>query len=323
MREEVRALGFFFFKIFKRLEGLFLRKLIGFLSVTGLGRIPGVIILYGAWRSLCDSMYDRLKPKGVILIDIQGNKMYVNTNDRGIVPWLLIDGVMEEYETKLFRKIVKEGMVVVDIGANIGYYSLIAAKLVGKSGIVYAFEPEPSNYELLCKNIEVNSYTNVVPIQKAVSNKQGRVKLWVNKADLAAPSFSEDNASLFSKYSAVGETSFVEVETTTLDEFFKSTVRNIKVDIIKIDTQGAEGLVVDGAQKILQSNHLKIITEFWPDGLRNVGNDPLELLSKLQEYGFKIEFINERKQTLEPIEEVIRSCEKARLTDGFNLLLQK
>jgi FkbM family methyltransferase len=81
----------------------------------------------------------------------------------------------------LFKGIVKEGMVVVDIGANIGYYTLIAAKLVGKSGIVYVFEPMPSNYECLCKNIEVNGYTNVVLIQKAVSNKYGIAKVWFEK----------------------------------------------------------------------------------------------------------------------------------------------
>ena len=58
-------------------------------------------------------------------------------------------------------------MVVVDIGSNIGYYTLIAAKILGSSGKVYAFEPEPNNYELLLKNIEVNGYTNIVPVQKA------------------------------------------------------------------------------------------------------------------------------------------------------------
>ena len=93
-----------------------------------------------------------------------------------------MDGVNEKYETELFKKMVQDGMVVVDIGANIGYYTLIAAKLVGNKGIVYAFEPEPSNYELLCQNIAINGYTNVVPIEKAVSKTSGKTKLYVNAA---------------------------------------------------------------------------------------------------------------------------------------------
>ncbi|GAI28794.1 unnamed protein product [marine sediment metagenome] len=80
-------------------------------------------------------------------MDIQGNKMYVNTDDRGFAPILLVDGVWEKYKTEVFKQMVKEGMVVVDIGANIGYYTLIGAELVGESGIVYAFEPEPSNVD--------------------------------------------------------------------------------------------------------------------------------------------------------------------------------
>ena len=72
-------------------------------------------------------------------------------------------------------------MTVVDIGANYGSYTLIASKLVGNDGRVYAFEPEPGNYDILVKNIEMNGYTNVTPIRKAVSNKQGKVRLYVDK----------------------------------------------------------------------------------------------------------------------------------------------
>lgn len=295
---------------------LLFMRLTRFLTGKGLGRIPGAITLYSLVR-------DQLKPKAVILINVQGNKMYVNTDDKGIVPLLLRDGEMEKYDTELFKKMVKEGMVVVDVGANIGYYTLIAAKLVRKEGIVYAFEPEPSNYELLCKNIEVNGYTNVVPVQKAVSSKHGKTKLWCDKVNFASPSFSRENVLSFSNDAVLEKHNFVEVETVTLDEFFENTVKNTKVDFMKIDAEGAEGLIVDGAEKILKNNDLKIIMEFWPDALRNVGTDPLQALYKLQKYGFKIEFINERKQALEPLEEVIESCAKPRLSDGFNLLLRK
>lgn len=299
----------------KRLMFLSFMKLRQFLSGIGLGRIPGV-------SPLVRFMYDKLKPKGVVLINVQGNKMYVNAENKGVAPMLLMDNIMEKYETELFKERVKKGMVVVDIGANIGYYTLIAAKLVGKSGFVYAFEPGPTSYEWLRKNIEINRYTNVVPVQKAVSNKRGKAKLWLDKTDIAISSFSKDNVLLFSSHKAVEEDSFVEVGMITLDEFFENMVRNNKIDIIKIDTQGTEGLVIDGAEKMLRRNNLKIFMEFWPDGLRSVGTDPLRLLSKLREYGFKIKHINEEKQSLEPIE-ITEFCRKAKRGEEFNLLLEK
>jgi len=319
----MRALTFFLFKIFRRIEGFFFGKLEKFFFGKGFRRIPWVSTLCSLRNSLYLLIYNKLKPKGVVLINIEGNKMYMNTDDRGVVPMLLIDGAMEKYDTELFKKMVKEGMVVVDIGANIGYFTLIAAKLVGKSGIVYAFEPEPSNYELLCKNIEVNGYTNVIPIQKAVSNRKGKAKIWCDNINFASPSFSRDNVLVFLKDNVLEKDRFVEVETITLDEFLKNTVRNAKVDIIKIDAEGAEGLIIDGAKQALESNNLKIIMEFWPLALRNLGTDPLELLYKLQEYGFKVMFVNEVKQVLEPIEEIIRSCGKEWIPGGFNLLLEK
>lgn len=282
----------------------------GFLSGKALGRIPGV-------RTFDTLMYRKLvRPKGTVLTNVQGNRMYVNTQEWDTVLPLLIHGLLDKYETELFKKMITEGMVVVDIGANIGYYTLIAAKLVGESGIVYAFEPEPNNYELLCKNIEVNGYTNVVPVRKAVSNKQGKAKLWVRKSgssDPSDPSLSKDNL--------LEGASFVEVETISLDEFFANT-KNSKVDVMQIDAQGAEGLIVNGTEKILQSNSLKILMEFMPKGLRNLGTDPLEMLSKLQEYGFKIKRIRDEKQVLEPIE-IIEFCRNVKPHQQFSLLLEK
>ena len=255
---------FYFFKIFKNIEK--------FLSGRGLRRIPGVNILYKRlWFPFSGFLFDKSKFKRITLINVQGNKMYLNTNDRSIAPVLLTEKGIEKYQTKLFKKMVNEGMVVVDIGARIGYYTLIGAKLVGKEGIVYAFEPEPNNYKFLCKNIKINSYPKVISLQKAISNKKGKSKLWFDKIILPCSSFSEENASVFSKGHFLEKDNFVEVETITLDEFFRDT----KIDVIKMDIQGAEGLAIEGAKKILRNNNdLKILMEFWPDGLKSLGTNP-------------------------------------------------
>ena len=245
--------------------------------------------------------------------------MYVNTQEKGVVPSLLMNGVYEKYVTYLFKKIIKQGMIVVDIGANIGYYTLISAKLVGNKGKVYAFEPEPNNFEFLVKNVEINKYTNVITIQKAISNKHGKIELFVDKVNWGAASFSENNIQ-------IQKGGIVEVEAVTLDEFFENVVRDDKVDFIKIDTQGAEELIVEGAEKVFKNNNLKIIMEFWPYGLKNVGTDPLKFLHKLQNYSFKIKYIDEINQCIKPIKimKIIEICETTKDGKGFvDLLLQK
>lgn len=324
---EVNRVMFFVFKLVRTIEGFFSRRLERYFLAKGFRRNRVVSSICGLRHFFYFTIYNMFKPEGIVLVNIQGSNMFVNPDDRGIAPMLLMDGVIEQYETKLFKKTIKKGMVVVDIGANIGYYSLIAASLTGDNGIVYAFEPEPTTYALLCKNIDVNNYTNIVAIQKAVSNQQGNAEFWVDKAGIAISSFSKDNVMAFSNAPLVGlseDPISVKLETVALDEFFENLSN--KIDFIKIDTQGAEGLIIEGAEKILRGNdNIKIIMEFWPWGLRSLEADPLELLHKLQKYGFKIKLINERKQTLETIEpvEFCRVIDQKFGHQEFDLLLEK
>jgi FkbM family methyltransferase len=290
------------------------KRLRHFLSRIGLGRIPGA-------RRLYHLSYNKfIKPKGIAsaLLNIQGNKMYIDSGAGTIGAELLVEGVYEKYETELFKKMAQDGMVVVDIGANIGYYTLIAAKLVGDKGIVYAFEPEPRSYKLLCQNIAINGYTNIVPIQKAVSKTNGKTKLYVDAAIADISSFAKDNVLRYSK-----DLDYLEVETITLDDFFERTVGDDRIDLMKVDVEGAEEIVVDGAERVLKKNSLKILMEFVPRQLRNVGTDPFELLRKLRNYGFAIKLLNGGKQVLEPIENTEKFCSKAKSGEIFNLLLEK
>jgi len=134
-----------------------------FLSGKHVEKIPGVLWVYGI-------LVSKFKPQDIILANIQGSKMYIDPKDESIGVPMLVEGY-EKNETKLFKKYIKENMGVIDIGANIGYYSLLAAKLVGKNGKVYAFEPETANYKMLLKNIEINGYKNIVSEQKAYPTK--------------------------------------------------------------------------------------------------------------------------------------------------------
>jgi FkbM family methyltransferase len=256
-------------------------KLASFIAGKGLSKLPLVTRIHSFF-------YRHLKPTGIVLIDAQGSKMYVDSRDIGVTPFLLEWGFYEKYETELFKRLVKKGMVVVDVGANVGYYTLLAAHFVGDEGKVFAFEPDPYNYDLLCKNIEVNGYRNVISERKAVFSKSGKMKLFLDKSNLGGHSLSEAN---------VDKSASITVEATSLDDYFKNT--DYKIDIVKMDVQGLEMEVLEGmTNTINQNDNLKIITEFWPIGLRNSGSSPTGFLNKLIEYGFALCQIG---QSVEPI----------------------
>ncbi|MFC2058405.1 FkbM family methyltransferase [Chloroflexota bacterium] len=258
------------------------RKATKSLSGRGIGKLPLVMKSY-------DFVFQHVKSDDVVLIEAQGQKMYVDTRD-DIARSLIMNGYYEKYTTELFVKRLKWGMTVVDIGAHVGYYTLIAADIVGENGKVFAFEPDPHNYSLLVKNIEVNGYQNVIPLQKAVSNKSGTANL-----------FSFPGASGWhSIYETPGWDNSIEIETVTLDEFFQD--RDGRIDVVKMDAEGAELIIMQGMGKVIARNtELAIFAEFNPFLLKEAGYLPEEYLREFTKHGFRLFDINERKKTTEPV----------------------
>lgn len=296
---------------------LMVSKISWFLSnkSLGLSRIPGLIKV----KNLLDNMaYKIANTEGLVLIKVQGHDMYVNIKDSGLTPSLINKGIYEEYETEIFKSLITSDTTLIDIGANIGYYTLIATNLI-KKGKIYSFEPVDSNYELLIKNIALNNSKNVKTFQKAVSNKKGKMKIYVDEKNLGNHSLSKKNVP--------NEMGFKEIETITLDSFLNDSNNTISNTIvIKIDTQGAEGLIIEGAQDLLLKDNIKILMEFWPNGLRNMGTDPLELLNKLQEYGFDMRLIDGKSKTLKKTNknDIIEFCDNPeKIEDQLNLLFKK
>jgi len=186
----------------------------------------------------------------------------------------LYKNLSDREERKLIRSMLKPGMTALDIGANIGMYSLFLGGLVGSNGRVLAIEPGPENFERLRQ--AVNHMPNINAIHAALAEKNGQLRLFLSEI-LNVDHHTYDD----------GEgRPFVLVEAIALDEHIPI---GRPIHFVKIDVQGAELAVLKGAKRMLRENHdVKILFEYWPYGLRAAGHEPSDLLSFLQDLGFTI-----------------------------------
>jgi len=189
----------------------------------------------------------------------------------------------ESENLKYFKKTIKKDDVVFDVGANIGIYSLVASKTIGQNGKVYSFEPADRAHSCLLKNIEINKFKNIVPIKKGVSNYSGNATFNV----------CDDDA-----YNSLGNEPMRKIIKTekisvvTIDDFVKEN--NIKkVDVIKVDTEGAEYLVFKGADKTLRKHKPVLLFEYNRSVVKGYSNSLGDLTDLIKSLDYALyEFIN-------------------------------
>jgi len=174
-------------------------------------------------------------------------KMYLDINDTGLSKVLLIRGSREKAHTWIMKNILKPNMVVLDIGSNLGYYAIMEAKIAKK---VYAIEPSPLNIKILRKNICLNKLNNVETYELAVSNKIGTRQLYLSNYSNYHSIKGNYNSSLNSFYAEESSGESIEVKTNTVDRFLKNKQ---KVDLIRMDIEGAECEVIDGMKETLKT----------------------------------------------------------------------
>lgn len=191
-------------------------------------------------------------------------------------------GVYEREVTALVQDTLNQGMSMVDVGAFCGYYTVLASRLVGNSGRVYAFEPAPDAYQYLKRNIASNDCRNVTASDEAVSDEVGTAAFApIEKARGFLSSHTLDHSSLM-------------VQTVTLDSFF-SDAEWPQVDLIKIDVEGGEKAVLGGMRELSRRNpHLRLIMEFSLFNMGRSGVSCEDLTAVLQELGFRSGFIIEQ-----------------------------
>ncbi len=223
-------------------------------------------------------------------VSVNGDTMRLDPSDSVITPFMVETGTWEPTETAIFREHTGPGDTVIDVGANVGYYTLLGASLVGEEGRVIAFEPDPAAFDLLMGNVASNGYRNVTLEQKAVSNEEGTLDLYIAEANKGDHRIYQP-----------GGREHVEVETVSLDGYLANSPG--RVDFLKIDTQGAEGAILAGAIDTLTRNQdIVLVVEFWPASMRELGYDPAAVLETLTDLGFHLSYIDEQFGTVTPVD---------------------
>jgi FkbM family methyltransferase len=182
-------------------------------------------------------------------------------------------GIYEISGTRFLQAVLRPGMTVVDVGANSGYYSLWASRLVGPTGRVYAFEPVPDLEAGLRHNVALNAIGNITVRSEAISESTGTAVLHVSHA-----SKNTGLSSLVLNQDVGADSERLEVQTITLDELAEQISEPI--DFIKIDVEGAEEMVIRGATQLLAAERAPaILFESY---------DVVPLARRLESYGYQI-----------------------------------
>ena len=213
---------------------------------------------------------------------------------------LSLSGVYEPMETRLAAAAVRPGDHVIDLGAFIGYYTLLFSKLVGPTGRVFAFEPTPESFAILQGNVRRNSLDNVELVNAACGSE------------------SRATATLFLNRANRGDNHVFDVDG---DGYDTVPVRIVRVDdqipvgravnFVKMDIQGAEPAALRGMVRTIgNSPGMRILTEFWPLAIQRAGFDPGNFLDELAAMGFTFRHVDRIRRQLVP-----RSKEELLSTD--------
>ncbi|MDY6824434.1 MAG: FkbM family methyltransferase [Thermodesulfobacteriota bacterium] len=203
-------------------------------------------------------------------------------NDACVSKQIREAGIWEPYETALILAHLCRGGVFLDIGANIGYYTLLAAVVVGEEGLVVAYEPDEDNFTLLRKNLVLNNLTNARLVHAAVADYTGSGFIYRSEDNSGDHQLYDNGDGRCRRPAAVVHGGYHVREITR------------RVDFIKIDTQGSETAILEGLTDVILENrdHLAMIVEFWPYGLRKAGSSARAMLDVLAVFDMSLHLID-------------------------------
>jgi FkbM family methyltransferase len=232
-------------------------------------------------------------------VRIGGLRFAAATFDRWLYLWLHRFGRMGREESATLTGIVRPGMTVLDVGGNLGLYTLQLSRLVGPAGRVVTFEPDPEVFALLQRNIGLNGCPNVEAHNLALGRRHDRLtlrRLILNSGD---NTLGAGGSGLFRREIAI--------EVVALDEFLPA----LRPDLVKIDVQGWELEVLRGMERTLAANPQAVLyLEFWPEGFRRAGYTAADLVDFLHARGYRLHLAG----TPEPLDRAGLAALAGRLT---------
>jgi FkbM family methyltransferase len=223
-----------------------------------------------------------------------GPILMCNAQDIQLTPQLIERRVWEPALTAFYSQNIALGMKYLEIGSNIGYFTVLASFLVGHTGRVHAFEPDPTAFSLLRINCRLNHCSYLCELSPlAVSDVAGPRTLHRFEHNFGSSSLSELPEHLLTEFCE--EPSLQSVECTTLDEHYRD--RDVVFDFVKIDAEGAEPLIFLGAQDFLRRctrDTTIFAVEFNPQAMKGLGKDGRQFLDRLLQSGFFVWQLSER-----------------------------
>ena len=241
---------------------------------------------YGVWEAIWRVYLAARFPLRGTSADfmVAGHRIRMDLRDRTVTRALYLFRLYEPIETRCFVGLFRMGMTVVDIGANTGYYTILAAMGVGPHGKVIAFEPYPPNADLLRRNVALNNLGNVRVEACAVASRTGPAALYlcsINEGDHRVYDGDDDGF-----YNAGRARERIPVAAVALDDYVERL--GLDVDLMKVDIQGAEHSALMGMRRTLSARReLVLMSEFWPHGLLRSGTRPEEFLGEMGALGFR------------------------------------
>jgi FkbM family methyltransferase len=233
------------------------------------------------WLRRHESLVKRLAPTTVKLPD--GFRMHVNPADLDGKEVFITAGPFSVELVNYFRLLARNGDCVIDVGANIGYFTLLSSRLVGPEGKVHAFEPSPQILRFLKKNLGLNDCKNVVLHEQAASDRCGETLFCTASSDRMGLSSMRE-------LGTQGATRTM-VCTVSIDSMLKDVPTT---KLVKIDVEGAEFSVLRGMTQLMKRDAPYIIMELTDSFLREMGSSAEKVLEFLREHDYAVYLVEER-----------------------------
>lgn len=228
------------------------------------------------WRRTAGPLWGHDHP---FVVEIAGGSKFAGTTAETVGASIYFTGTWEKPLTRWLAARLRPGDTFVDVGAHFGYFTLVAAQLVGDTGRVVAIEPLDTTFERLQRNVELNQTRNIRLVNVAASDRRSKVVLWAHPRNLGATTLEPPNPE-FQRGSAVDALPLTEI--LDADEIAKARV-------IKIDVEGSEGAVVAGMADLLSATRqdVEILVEVHRDRVRHIGDDFEDLVETLELANFR------------------------------------